>query len=101
VQWLELIGPLAGVLGLTVAVLNAAASRRSQEHNERADDERMGHTDLVDALEARRAQLTDCRLECAAHKLEAERWEAIAKVAQDKVTDLLYLLETRRDMDDR
>lgn len=96
-SWLEVIGPLAGVLGLAVAVLNALAHRRSLEHTERADDERMGHSDLVDALEARRDQLADCRAECAEHKAAAERWEQAAKAASDKVTELLYLLETRRN----
>lgn len=88
--WLQLVGPLAGVLGLVVAVFGALLQRRGQTHLESVDAERLGHADLVAALELYRQQVPEL-------KAEVDKWRDKHDAAQTKLTDLLFLLETRRE----
>ncbi len=96
-MWLEVIGPLSGVLALTVAVLGAFLQHRGQSHVETTDVERLGHADLVAALEMYRVRVPELQAEITALRREVAEWKTRQETTQSKLTDLLFLLETRRD----
>lgn len=95
-SWIGLIGPLTGLLALVVTVVNALAQRRGQGHAERVDDERLGHADLVAALETYRGQLADERSDKAAERVECERQIAAMKVEHARAL-AAATLETERE----
>jgi len=92
-----MIGPLAGVLGMVVAVVGLLLQRRGQSHVEVVDTERLGHADLVAALEMYRVLVVDLRADMAALEREAAEWQSKHAACQTKLADLLFLLETRRE----
>lgn len=94
--WIGYVGPIAGVLALIVTILNALRERRGQGHTERMDDERLGHADLVAALEHQRAVIADLRTARAEDRAEFERevahWQAKFEKADEQASALLWMI---------
>lgn len=96
--WIALLGPITGLAGLTIALIGQITQRRSQRHTEWIDAERLGHEELVAALEERRNQIVDLRAQNQELRelFASERAERI--IAESRLAEVLRNLErSRRD----
>jgi hypothetical protein len=92
---LGLAGSVAGLLGALGAIYSIFVQSRGQDHAGRLGDERLGHDELVAALESQRERIGD--LEARAARAEREERECNRKVMdlERKVLNLLYRVENR------
>lgn len=95
--WLALTGPILGVTGCLVGILNYVLQRRGQGHTEKADDERLGHEELVAALDFYRERTRDAEARAERAEAREQACKEEKREVQDKMTDLLYILERRRE----
>lgn len=88
---------MSGLLALVGVVYSAWSDSRSKGHDRELEGERLGHDELVAALEFQRRRIED--LERRAENAERMERECNRKLTslERRVSDLLLIVEMRRE----